>query len=165
MTKSDDAVLAEEIERWTALLHESHTAMRSGRRHNSLQPLADALVSRMMQGAVRLSILLAHTDRAISARDVAGSPATVRSALVNRLNDESKLLRDDEVSDGYEIQGILFGGFRQLDLALVTVGIRVDRASQAHVSMRAVSKEGVIPQHAARQAIQNLDEMLSHMPA
>ena len=70
-----------------------------------------------------------------------------------------------EVSDGYEIQGILFGGFRQLDLALVTVGIRVDRASQAHVSMRAVSKEGVIPQHAARQAIQNLDEMLSHMPA
>jgi|SRR5690348_5660970 len=165
MTKSDDAVLAEEIEQWTAVLHESFTARRPGRRHNPLQPLADALVSRMMQGAVRLSIMLARTDRATSARDVAGSSAAVRSELINHLNDEGKLLRNDELSDGYEVQGILFGGFRQSQLALITVGIRAGGANQAHISMRAVSKEGIIPQHVARQAIQNLDEMLSHIPA
>lgn len=165
MAKSDDAVLAEEIERWTAFLHESFRVRNPGRLHSPLQSFTGALVSRMMQGTVRLSIMLARTDRATSARDVARSSAAVRSALVNRLNDEGKLLRDDEVSDGYEVQGILFGGFRQLQLALITVGIQADGENQAHVAMRAVSKEGIIPQHAARQAVQNLNEMLSHMPA
>jgi hypothetical protein len=92
--------------------------------------------------------------------EVAIQPTSAISAATNILSVEGKLLSTEEISNIFEVKGLVGAGVLNMNPALVSISIASLPFPQTHIRIQGKAKEGLIKQYAGKKAALKVAHLL-----
>jgi hypothetical protein len=92
--------------------------------------------------------------------EIAVQPASIVSIVTSILDTEGELLGTEEISNIFEVEGLVGSGFHNMNPTLVNISIAALSDLQTHVKIQGKAKEGLIKQYAGKKAAQRVAHLL-----
>lgn len=112
----------------------------------------DSLAGAAAAAGARWAARLLPNDTYEFAGEVSGGAAAVSAAVLNALQAEGTVQDASESAGTLRVRGVVGAGILNMNPAVVTVDIRRVAEDRSYMIVRGTAKEGLIKQHAGRNA-------------